>query len=194
MLHRHWACTNCLTSCNLTLRLIDAPWGTCQPPHPFPGRASGRCGGIEKAVVSFMHVNGPRETSLTSFGHLFHFLQLIYPPLHVLYMSLVTDLSLFVCFPSLSFLLSAVLSSAHISCRLWCVHSWSWRSRPGNVGFTDTTPPMTRWFAFPSIFQKAEILTVQGTLRFDSACLIAVEKPLKKRPVLIDWGNVSHGT
>lgn len=57
------------------------------------------------------------------------------------------------------------------------MHSWSWQSRPGNVWFTD--PLLTHWFDLPFTFQRPGILTVQGLLRSDSACLTTVENHSK---------------
>lgn len=65
----------------------------------------------------------------------------------------------------------------HRSCRLWCMHSWSWQSRLGNVWFTD--PLLTFWFDLPFTFQRPGILTVKGLLRSDSACLTMVENHSK---------------
>lgn len=81
-------------------------------------------------------------------------------------------------FISLRFRLSPLLSFisiyTHRSCGLWCMHSWSWRRRPGNVWFTH--PLLTYWFDSPFPFQRPGILTVQGLWRSDSACLTTVEK------------------
>lgn len=83
---------------------------------------------------------------------------------------------LYFCLPlSLSFI--SFFNCTHRSCRLWCMHSWSWQSRPGNVWFTD--PLLTFWFDLPFTFQRPGILTVQGLLRSDSACLTTVEKHSK---------------
>lgn len=56
----------------------------------------------------------------------------------------------------------------HRSRRLWCMHSWSWQSRSGNLWFTD--PLLTYWFDLAFTFQRPGILTVQGQLRCNSAC------------------------
>lgn len=57
------------------------------------------------------------------------------------------------------------------------MHSWSWQSCSGNVWFTD--PLLTYRFDLPFAFQRAGILTVQGLLRCNSACLTTLENHSK---------------
>lgn len=86
---------------------------------------------------------------------------------------------------SLCLSLISFFNSTHRSCRLWCMHSWSWQSRPGNVWFTD--PLLTYWFDLPFTFQRPGILTVRGAIEVRLSMFDHGGKPLKICCVLTDW-------
>lgn len=93
-------------------------------------------------------------------------------------------------FIPLSFLLSAVFTSVHISFSFWCMHSWSWQSCPGNLWFTD--PLMMCRFDFPFYLQR--ILTVQGNIEAHLRVFDHGGKPLNMWCILIDWMDVPFST
>lgn len=172
------------------LNSLLLPPGTCQPLTPSLGEhLEGEEGQTRRpgwAVVKYWHGNRyhcgavrlQRDQTPT----------FLLPPLHILTVEVCCVcpcfclyFSLFLCLFSISF-----FNCTHGSRRLWCMHSWSWQSRPGNVWFTD--PLLTHWFDLPFTFQSPGILTVQGLLRFDSACLTTVENRSKcAASWLTDW-------
>lgn len=160
----------------LTPQKSDPPRAPCCSPrylptfHPFIGRASGRWGGTdEEAGVKYWHCNryGDRAVRLLLS---FHTSNATLP-------SKICCSACVCCYLSPHLRLFSVFYFAFWPytqiTQTWCMHSWSWQSRPGSMWFTD--PLLTYWFDLPFTFQRPGILTAQGLLRSDSACLTTVE-------------------
>lgn len=123
------------------------------------------------SVRLFLSFHRSNTNSPSAISYSYYMCVCSYLWFHVcLFFCLYSSLSLFLSFMSF-------FNCTHGSRRLWCMHSWSWQSRPGNVWFTD--PLLTYWFDLPFTFQRPGILTVQGLLRSDSACLTTVENHSK---------------
>lgn len=182
---------------NLTLRLPAAPPGTCQP---FTSPLGEHLEGDEARVGLLWSIDmvTDRTVELSDFREMVRLFFSLHrsntnspsSASYSVYVCCYTSVSfsvccfLYFCLSRLSFI--SFFNCTHRSCRLWCMHSWSWQSRPGNVWFTD--PLLTYWVDLPFTFQRPGILTVQGLLRSDSACLTTVENHSKYAAYgLTDW-------
>lgn len=150
--------------------LLAAPPGTCQPfTLPLGEHLEGEEGQTRRPWRSTDTVTDTAIELSDRFSLFTHQIRTPLPKSAALRVSVAICRHISVSF--LSFIL--LFDRTHRSRRLWCMHSWSWQSRPGNVWFTD--PLLTYWFDLPFTFQRPGILTAQGLLRSDSACLTMVE-------------------
>lgn len=167
-------------------RLLAAPPGTCQPFTPSMGEhlegeegQTRRQGGLLRSIDMVTD----RTVGLSDFRGMIRLFSLFTsqiqtppPQSHTLCMCRYMAVS-FSAYISVFTSFCLLFPRAQRSRRLWCMHSWSWQSCSGNVWFTD--PLLTYRFDLPFAFQRAGILTVQGLLRCNSACLTTLENHSK---------------
>lgn len=158
--------------------LLAAPPGTCQPFTPSLGEhLEGEERQTRRPGWSTDTVTDTAIELSDGFSLFTHQIRTPLPKSAALRVSVAICRHISVSF--LSFIL--LFDRAHRSRRPWCMHSWSWRSRPGNVWFTD--PLLTYWFDFSK------------TWNFNSAGAIEVRlstfdhggKPLRICCFLTDW-------